>query len=211
MSAATRTHAGATLRPMREEDLAQVADIERESFSSAWPQTTYMRELHNSVARYFVLSEPLPPGEATAADGPVSVWQIVRRRFARAAAEHNAYVLGFIGLWLTVGEAHVVTFAVREAYRRLGIGERLLLAAFDCAIANDQGCLTLEVRASNDAAKLLYEKYGLRAEGLRKRYYSDNNEDAVIMTSPPLADAAFRARLDRLRSDHRTRHPDQWA
>jgi len=198
------------LRPMRETDLAQIADIERESFTSMWPQTAYKRELDNSVARYFVIAEPLPDEPEEAAS--TTMWRQVRRRFARASA-HGApaeRVLGFVGLWLLAGEAHIVTFAVRESHRRRGVGERLLIAAFDCAFAHDQQSLTLEVRASNDPARSLYEKYGMTAAGIRKRYYTDNNEDAVIMTSQPLGEPGYRARLEALRDRHRTLHPGLW-
>jgi ribosomal-protein-alanine N-acetyltransferase len=196
---------------MSEEDLSQVADIERESFTSMWPMTAYQRELQNTAARYFVVTEP--GGVERQPEEPKSgLWQSIRKRLALDSAPvTNELLLGFVGLWLMVGEAHIVTFAVRESHRRMGIGERLLIASFDCAIANDQACLTLEVRESNDAARNLYAKYGMAAAGLRKRYYTDNNEDAVIMTSGDLFDAAYRGQLDELREAHQARFADLWS
>ena len=109
-----------------------------------------------------------------------------------------------------VGEAHIVTVAVRQRYRRMGIGERLVIAALDLALESEQEVATLEVRASNEAAQLLYVKYGFARLGLRKRYYTDNNEDAVIMTTPDLASEGFRTQLNYLRARHRAEHPDLW-
>jgi ribosomal-protein-alanine N-acetyltransferase len=90
---------------------------------------------------------------------------------------------------------------VHPAWRRQRIGERLLLAFLDVAI--DQGAheATLEVRLSNLAARKLYEKYGFRPVGLRPRYYSDDHEDALIMTTLPLADPGMRDRIALLRAE----------
>ena len=86
-----------------------------------------------------------------------------------------------------VDEAHITTFAVHPAWRRQRIGERLLLAFLDLAIDRRAREATLEVRLSNLPARRLYEKYGFRPVGLRPRYYSDDGEDALIMTTEPLA------------------------
>jgi ribosomal-protein-alanine N-acetyltransferase len=98
-----------------------------------------------------------------------------------------------------VDEAHVTTFATRGAWRRQGIGERLLLALLDLARAHGAREATLEVRPSNTAARRLYEKYGFRNVGVRPRYYSDNHEDALIMTTEPLDGREMRVRLITLR------------
>lgn len=194
---------------MTDADIAQVADVERESFPSMWPQTAYKRELANKLARYLVLTEQREaPIEPPATGG---LWGALRRLVAtEAAAGSHEYLIGFIGLWLMVGEAHIVTVAVRQRYRRMGIGERLVIAALDLAIESEQEVATLEVRASNDPAQQLYAKYGFARLGLRKRYYTDNNEDAVIMTTPDLVSDGFRARLNDLRVRHRAEHPDLW-
>ena len=110
-----------------------------------------------------------------------------------------------------VDEAHITTFAVHPAWRRQRIGERLLLAFLDLARRRHAREATLEVRLSNIAARRLYEKYGFRPVGLRPRYYSDDGEDALIMTTEPLARAAMRDRLERLRAalDDAPRRPDR--
>jgi ribosomal-protein-alanine N-acetyltransferase len=205
-----RTALRTTLRPMIAGDIAQVADVERESFPSMWPQTAYKRELANKLARYLVLTELRDTEiEPPATSG---LWGALRRIMgSEPRAGTHEYLLGFIGLWLMVGEAHIVTVAVRERYRRLGIGERLVIAALELAMEAEQDVATLEVRASNHAAQLLYEKYGFARLGLRKRYYTDNNEDAVIMTTPELSGAAFLARFAELRARHQEEYPDLWA
>jgi len=195
---------------MHANDITQVMDIERESFPSMWPQTAYRRELQNKVARYSVITEQSdqPPAEVNGAPG---LWGTIRRIVGGESEEQEERVLGFIGIWLLVGEAHIVTVAVREEYRRMGIGERLLIAAIETALEYDQEVLTLEVRKSNDAAQLLYQKYGFDRVGLRKRYYTDNNEDAVLMTTPDINAGGFVTRFDALKQQHRAMHPDLWS
>lgn len=195
---------------MHEGDIPQVAEIERASFPSAWPQTAYKRELQNSAARYLVVTEL---GDDASEQPPhAGVWSALRRilTVGESAAPADERLLGFIGIWLMVGEAHIVTVAVRDDYRRMGIGERLLIASIETALGYDQEVVTLEVRRSNDAAQRLYEKYGFAHVGVRVRYYSDNHEDAVIMTTPPIASAGYRGRLAELAAGHRTRWPDLW-
>jgi ribosomal-protein-alanine N-acetyltransferase len=110
-----------------------------------------------------------------------------------------------VGVWLTPAEAHIVTIAVRESQRGRGIGELLLIAVIALAILNDREVVTLEVRASNQAAQTLYEKYGFRNVGVRPHYYSDNHEDAVIMTTEPIHSAPYQALFQQLRREHRER------
>jgi ribosomal-protein-alanine N-acetyltransferase len=200
------------LRPMVDADIAQVLDIERDSFPSMWPQTAYKRELTNKIARYFVLAEmrdDLPPPQPTG-----GVWGTVRRVLGTPTADEasmsSEYLLGFIGVWLMVNEAHIVTVAVREECRRSGVGERLLIAAIELAQETDQEVVTLEVRASNEAAQAMYAKYGFDRAGLRKRYYTDDHEDAVIMTTPDIFLPSYKKLLAGLREEHRARHPDLW-
>lgn len=205
-----RTLLRTAIRPMIAGDITQVMEIERESFPSMWPQTAYRRELQNKVARYFVVTELRDEDEAEPASG--SLWGNLRRRLGgtEGDAPTTDAVLGFIGVWLLVGEAHIVTVAVREAFRRMGIGERLLIAAVETALEFDQEVVTLEVRKSNEAAQLLYAKYGFDRVGLRKRYYTDNNEDAVLMTTPDIRSGGFLPLFDTLKGQHRARYPDLW-
>ena len=102
-------------------------------------------------------------------------------------------------------EAHVVTIAVRESYRRRGIAELLLIRAIDLARAKEQGLVTLECRVSNHPALALYDKYGFRKVGLRPRYYSDNREDAYVLTLDGVLTRRFREQLGEFRAEHERR------
>ena len=191
-------------------DLQQVHAIESQSFPSAWPTSAYKRELlRNHLARYIVAARPVPP----AATEPSGFGRVVTSLRARLSPEGAAAddappveeICGFLGLWLMVDEGHIVTVAVRGSERRKGIGELLLLGAFDLAAGMGIPVLTLECRVSNLSAQALYDKYGFERVGVRKRYYTDNNEDALIMTTPSIDDPAYRTRIEELRRRHRER------
>jgi ribosomal-protein-alanine N-acetyltransferase len=158
------------IESMRLEDLDEVQAIEQASFSTPWPSNAYRSEL------------------------------MTNRLASYLVARIDGRIVGYGGMWLMVDEAHITTFAIHPAWRRQGIGERLLLAFLDLARDRHAREATLEVRLSNLAARRLYEKYGFRPVGLRPHYYSDNNEDALIMTTEPLADPRLRARIERLRA-----------
>ncbi|TAK22928.1 MAG: ribosomal-protein-alanine N-acetyltransferase [Chloroflexota bacterium] len=100
-------------------------------------------------------------------------------------------ILGFAGLWLMFDEAHITTIGVRRTVRGLGLGELLLVNLVESARELGANRLTLEVRVSNHVAQSLYRKYTFKEEGVRKRYYSDNGEDALIMWSDRIDAPAF--------------------
>jgi ribosomal-protein-alanine N-acetyltransferase len=112
-------------------------------------------------------------------------------------AGHETVAYG--GLWLMVDEAHITTFAVLPEWRRRGVGGRLMLALMDVSLDLAARFMTLEVRLSNRAARELYGRFGFKPVGLRPRYYSDNGEDALIMTTDPIAEPEMTARLVELR------------
>ncbi len=150
--------------------MADVMAVERAAYSAGWPSTAFERELtQNAMARYVVLRE--------SADGPVA---------------------GFGGIWLMVDEAHVVTVAVLPDVRGKGYGRALVHGLLNVAIEHNMALATLEVRTSNEAARALYRAYGFYEVGVRKRYYSDNHEDAVIMTTEDIQGPAYRERLEQL-------------
>ncbi len=159
------------IEPMRLEDLVVVHAIERASFSAPWPANAYRSELETNRLAHYLV--------------------------ARADDE----IVGYGGMWLMVDEAHVTTFAIHPAWRRQRIGERLLLAFLDLAIDRRAREATLEVRLSNVPARRLYEKYGFKPVGLRPRYYSDDGEDALIMTTEALTGPLMRERIARLRAE----------
>lgn len=207
------------LRSMALADIPRVSEIERESFPTMWPQTAYKREIQrNNLAAYLVVCERgasqsvaahPQPGQAP---GSSRLGRTVRRLFGRrtfeepaSAVEPAAQIVGFVGVWFMVDEAHIVTIAVARAYRRRGLGEMLLIAAIELAGRREQSAMTLECRVSNDAAQALYEKYGFRRVGVRKRYYTDNNDDALIMTTFPIRTPEYQAEFERLRAAHAAR------
>jgi ribosomal-protein-alanine N-acetyltransferase len=184
------------IRPMRAEDIAQVLDIERQSFPSMWPQTVYQRELKNELARYLVVYEPPSDPEEVEDEPPGSgVRALMRRILGVAPPSQRDRILGMVGVWCMMGEAHIVTIAVRPELRRQGLGEVLLLAALEAAVETGQQEVTLEHRISNQGARALYEKYGFAQVGVRARYYTDNQEDAVLMTTPQLQSRQYRRLL----------------
>ena len=115
------------------------------------------------------------------------------------------FIVGYVGVWLMVDQAHIVAIAIRDSYRRRGLGELLLAQSIDLALENGQESVTLEVRRSNWTAQQLYDKYRFLKVGVRKRYYTDNHEDAIIMTTPPIDTDAYGEHLAYLRErwEHR--------
>jgi len=156
---------------MRVEDIPAVHAVERASFPVPWPAYAFRQELETN--------------------------RLARYLVARVDGE----VVAYGGIWMMVDEAHVTTFAVLPAHRRGGIGSRLLLALLDLAVDLAANVATLEVRISNADARRLYERFGFRPVGVRPHYYSDNGEDALIMTTEELPSPAMRERLERLRAE----------
>ena len=186
---------------MTEADIPQVVAIEHESFPTTWPQTAYKRELSNNIARYLVVVDeahaPLAPDESPPQQRSLFSRLLLRPRTPPAVT--SEYLVGYIGVWLMVDDAHVVAVAVREAYRGRGLGELLLAEAIDLALHDRMESVTLEVRKSNLLAQALYEKYRFLKVGVRKRYYSDNHEDAIIMSTPPIQHENYKEHLAFLR------------
>lgn len=219
-----RTAVRYSVRSMTVEDIPQVLEIERQSFPTMWPPTAFKRELQqNRLANYIVLVEHNALASQTPHhDEPQSQPPHLARLFGELrqflgpgdsrvlppVEDRAELIVGFIGIWMLPDEAHIVTVAVRDGYRRQGLGELLLIAAIDLAQAQGQPLVTLEVRVSNDAAVALYEKYGFERVGLRPRYYSDNHEDALVLTVHSVLADKFNARFAELRSEHRRRWGD---
>lgn len=146
-------------------DIPDVHEIERASFPVPWPTYAFRQELEMN--------------------------RLARYLLVKAGGE----VVAYGGIWLMVDEAHVTTFAVLPSWRRKGIGGLLMVAMM--RVAHDVGAsvATLEVRLSNAAARALYARFGFRPVGLRPRYYSDNGEDALIMTTDRLDSPEMQERM----------------
>ena len=115
------------------------------------------------------------------------------RRFFRLLPYYktNFKIVGYIGLWYILGEAHIVSIGIDQDYRNCGLGEFLMIGAIDSAINRNAELVTLEVRISNYSAKKLYSKFGFNEVGIRKNYYFDNREDALIMTTNSILNSNY--------------------
>ena len=138
-------------RYMREEDIDQVLEVEHASFTTPWSKEAFYNE-------------------------------IVTNKFAvYIVIEKDQQVIGYCGVWLVVDEAHVTNVAVLPEFRGKKLGETLMRGLM--LVARDRGAksMTLEVRVTNQIAQSLYRKLGFQNGGIRKNYYSDNQEDALVM------------------------------
>lgn len=207
------------LRRLRAEDIQQVIDIEREAFAPLWLGNSFKRDINNKYARYLVAVrpdlvgdeyEPPLPGQQSAGETDqnyppdASLWgrmiRGVRGMVSKPAPEETGPedIAGYVSLWFQGNEAHITEIAVREKLRGNGIGELLLIGSVRAAMENGSTVLTLEARVSNFIAQRLYDKYGFKEVGIRKHYYSDNREDAVIMTTSPIHTTQYQARFKEL-------------
>jgi ribosomal-protein-alanine N-acetyltransferase len=201
-----------TVRPMEKEDIPQVSAIDREAFPDQWPPPPFRRDLNNNIVRYMVALEegdhPHPhPGVTEQKPKGIlrRLLSKLRRLLLREpppeekAAQNQDTIVGYAAMWLMVDEAHLTAIAVRGTHRHLGIGELLLISMMDLALQLKAQVMTLETRVSNLEAQALYEKYGFAKVGVRRHYYSDNGEDAVIMTTDRITSVSYQARLQELK------------
>ena len=129
-----------------------VYELSKECFAIPWTLESINNELNNPLAKY-VIAQDLSTGE----------------------------VVGFVGVWIIAGEGDITNIAVSSKYRKQGIASNLLIKLFDVCKTFNCEDITLEVRVSNIPAQNLYKKFNFKEEGIRKEYYSDNGEDAIIM------------------------------
>ncbi len=159
------------IRPMTYADIPSVLQLEAEAFPQD-PPTDLNKELGNRLASYLVAC-------CTEQNGLIS----------------EELIIGYCGAWLVIDEAHLLSIAVKEDYRGRGIGELLLISALEDVIGRGAQTMFLEVRMSNTPARALYEKYGFARLGIRRGYYQDNNEDAVVMAADDINDLSFKNNL----------------
>jgi [ribosomal protein S18]-alanine N-acetyltransferase len=138
-------------RDMKEEDIHQILVIENLSFTIPWSRESFYNEIHNNQFATYVVLE----------DGDK--------------------IIGYCGVWIIVDEAHITNIAVLPDYRGRKLGDALLAKVIDVAKEKGAKSMTLEVRVSNVVAQNLYRKFGFKNGGIRKGYYTDNQEDALVM------------------------------
>lgn len=151
------------VEPMRLHDVPAVQAIERLSFRTPWPAYAFEQELTTNRMAHYVVGRIGPR------------------------------VVGFAGIWLMVDEAHITTFGVHPDWRRRGVGRRMLLELLEISRRIGALRMTLEVRASNEGAQALYRGFGFEVTGRRTAYYTDDGEDAFVMTTPELEGPRMRS------------------
>jgi ribosomal-protein-alanine N-acetyltransferase len=200
---------------MRVEHIPAVSAIEKQSFPQPWPQNAYRREiLENRMAHYIVARRlasdrdsdqsteaPANPDKAHAgqADLMGRLRGLLRAQDPPRSPqleEELRSIVGYAGIWVMTDEAHVTTIASAPAMRGRGVGEFLLVALIRRSIEVGARWMTLEVRASNSVAQNLYRKYTFKEMGVRRRYYSDNGEDALVMWTDALDSDSFQTALE---------------
>jgi [ribosomal protein S18]-alanine N-acetyltransferase len=189
------------LESLRIDDVPEVSRIERRCFTNPWPESAYRRELKNPTNNYYIVLRCHGPQTEVATEqreirSRLALLPLIRRAERRVPTDP---IVGFAGMWLLYDEAHITTIAVAPEHRGKGLGELLLVALIEEAVNRGADWLTLEVRVSNTSAQTLYEKYGFTRQGVRRRYYSDNGEDAYIMWSPSLRNANYQREFAELR------------
>lgn len=132
-------------------DLDHVIFIEKESFSTYWPRRIYRKELKDNKHAYYYVLEA------------------------------DDQIVGYAGMWVFEEDAQVTNIAIIPDYRGKKLGEVLFAFIFQKAIQLGSHRFSLEVRKSNTVAQKLYKKFGLVPGGIRKGYYTDNQEDAIVM------------------------------
>ncbi len=188
---------------MRVEDVPEVSQVDRRCFTNPWPQTAYRRELRNQRNNYYIVLRKTPdeddePKRQTDSSSRLNIFPFRRKNSAQT---RNDPIVGFCGMWIMFDEAHITTIGVDPEYRGNGLGEYLMVMLFEEAMRRGADWVTLEVRVSNTQAQSLYRKYGFTQQGVRRRYYSDNGEDAYIMWSPRIRDPEFVSNYEQLRAE----------
>lgn len=158
------------IRKMQKNDIDQIMGIESVSYGEFfWPDRAFTTEIENELGNYFV------------------------------AENEQGEIIGYAGFWLILDEAHITTIAVRPDCRRQGLGEKLLQKLIDTGYEKNAKWFTLEVRASNIAAQNMYYKYNFKSLGLRKKYYQDDDEDAMIMWTENIWSSSFKNSFEGLK------------
>lgn len=141
-------------RKIKEKDIDEIFEISSLSFKNPWSYESIKSEINNPLAKYIVALD----------------------------LDNNEKVVGFIGTWVIALEADIVNIAVHPDYRKFGIGSKLLSSFIEFARNEDWYKITLEVRESNLPAQNLYKNHNFSIDGIRKEYYTDNKENALLMS-----------------------------
>lgn len=203
---------------MRKGDIPQVSKIDREAFPTMFPPPNFEREMQNQMTHFYVVCDeekqvelsyvPVMPVRKSGLMSRLKKWLNQDGDIEDGESQpeaYNEYICGYVGFWVMADEAHITTIAVRDELQRRGIGELLIIAVFDRAKELFANVVTLEVRVSNSGAQNLYYKYGFKQAGVRKAYYTDNREDAYIMTTGDITTLEYQSQLKELSDAHISR------
>jgi [ribosomal protein S18]-alanine N-acetyltransferase len=149
-------HKGVSIDGYEERDLAEILEIERDSFPTPWSPGLFRNEMENSISRMLV---------------------------GKTVREREIEVVGYVVFWRVADEIHIHNIAVRRDLRKCGIASRLLSKVIRDCLQEGARFVTLEVRRSNLPAQKLYESFGFTVRGVRCGYYTDTGEDALIMSA----------------------------
>jgi ribosomal-protein-alanine N-acetyltransferase len=153
---------GVSIRRMRHADVPEVMEIDRRCFPIPWSENAFRSELGNVNACYLVA-------------------ELARGSSGMAGRQEGERIVGYAGAWIVMDEAHITILGVDPPDRRHGVGERLLSSLLSEAAGQGVRRASLEVRESNGAAQALYSKFGFLPIARRRRYYTDTEEDAIVM------------------------------
>ncbi len=163
---AIKASSNLTIAAMRRRHLRAVLAIERDNYVAPWPAASFVSELLQTNSRYYIV------------------------------AMYGHLLVGYGGLMVIDSEeAHINTLTVDVHHHRRGIGTALLMDMVKEAIDRGVNNLTLEVRASNEAAQALYRRFGFVPVGVRRGYYEETHEDAIIMWDNSIRDPEYANRL----------------
>lgn len=140
------------IKEMEIDHIKDIIEIEKKSFAIPWSEGNLRKELDNKMGIYFVILN-----------------------------NDTNEVAGYGGMWHVINEGHITNVAIKEDFRGMGLGSKMIDKLIEVAIEKEMIGITLEVRVSNIVAQCLYKKSGFILEGIRREYYDDNREDAIIM------------------------------
>lgn len=140
-----------SIREMIIEDLDEVLNIEKRTFPTPWSKSSFEMEIKENLLATYIV------------------------------AEVDDQIAGYAGMWTIIDEGHITNIAVDEDYKGQSLGNFLLVALIKHCVSNNIFKITLEVRRSNSVAINLYKKYGFVEKGIRKNYYAEEKEDAIVM------------------------------
>ncbi len=180
------------LKPLTQEHLSAVLELDQLCFGGLWTLEGYQRELNSPNSEFLSLFIP-PTTEALTGETPAP--HISPSSYAQCPMPSAPLLVGIGCLWAILEEAHITILAVHPHYQHQGLGRTLLIALLTAARGRSLERATLEVRASNLAALSLYQSFGFKTAGRRRRYYQDTGEDALILWRGDLQHPGFHETL----------------